>query len=325
MEVQPMGRLRGVAVSVALTGLIVGGATPAAQAHGSGHHWFPHVIDLPDGFMPEGITTGRGTTVYAGSLTSGAIQRVDVRTGASSELVAGAPGSTAVGIDYERPANRLWVVGGAQGTVKVYDASSGALLASYQFAAGFLNDIVVTRRAAYATDSFQQQLAVVPLGEDGALPDQSAVTTLPLTGDIQFVPGEFNANGIVKAHGGRTLVLVNTVTGELFTLDPDTGVTDEIDLGGQSVVGGDGLELRGRTLYVVRGFSNLVSVVRLSGDLTAGHIVRDITDPDLDIPTTITVAAGRLWVVNARFTTPPGPDVHYWITQLPAHRRHQHG
>ena len=29
------------------------------------------------------------------------------------------------------------------------------------------------------------------------------------------------------------------------------------------------------------------------------------------------MAAGRLWVVNARFNTPPSPTTEYWITQLP--------
>ena len=46
-------------------------------------------------------------------------------------------------------------------------------------------------------------------------------------------------------------------------------------------------------------------------------VLGEITDPGLDVPTTATVAAGRLWVVNARFTTPPTPDTEYWITQLP--------
>jgi hypothetical protein len=38
--------------------------------------------------------------------------------------------------------------------VRVYDASSGALLATYQPpGAGLLNDVAVTREAVYVTDS----------------------------------------------------------------------------------------------------------------------------------------------------------------------------
>jgi hypothetical protein len=92
-------------------------------------------------------------------------------------------------------------------------------------------------------------------------------------------------------------------------------VARRIDLGGDLVVGGDGLELRGRTLYVVQGFSNKVSVVRLGHRLRSGRIVAELTD-SLDVPSTATLAAGRLWVVNARFTTPRTPTTDYWITQL---------
>ena len=78
----------------------------------------------------------------------------------------------------------------------------------------------------------------------------------------------------------------------------------------------DGLELQGRTLYAVRN-TNVVTVVRLSSQLAAGIVLGNITDPGLDVPTTATVAAGRLWAVNARFGTGPTPDTEYWITQLP--------
>ena len=61
----------------------------------------------------------------------------------------------------------------------------------------------------------------------------------------------------------------------------------------------------------------LVTVVRLGARLASGVVLGEITDPGLDVPTTATVAAGRLWVVNARFGTGPTPTTPYWITQLP--------
>ena len=42
---------------------------------------FPDRINLPDGFFPEGIESGRGTSVFVGSLIDGAIWRGDLRTG----------------------------------------------------------------------------------------------------------------------------------------------------------------------------------------------------------------------------------------------------
>ena len=94
-------------------------------------------------------------------------------------------------------------------------------------------------------------------------------------------------------------------TGNLFRVDPDTGSADTVDLGGEVLPGPDGLEMRENTLYVVGG--GMVTVVRLGARLASGVVLGGITDPDLDVPTTATVAAGRLWVVNARFTTPPTP------------------
>jgi hypothetical protein len=111
------------------------------------------------------------------------------------------------------------------------------------------------------------------------------------------------------------LLVAETSTGKLFRVDPDTGVADQVDLGGQVLPGPDGLELRGNTLYVVGG--GLVTVVRLGARLGSGVVLGEITDPGLDVPTTATVASGRLWVVNARFTTLPTLDTEYWITQLP--------
>jgi hypothetical protein len=103
--------------------------------------------------------------------------------------------------------------------------------------------------------------------------------------------------------------------GNLFRVDPDTGSAHTVDLGGEVLPGPDGLELRGNTLYVVGG--GMVTVVRFGARLASGVVLGEITDPGLDVPTTATVVAGRLWVVNARFTTPPTPPTDYWITQLP--------
>jgi hypothetical protein len=36
-----------------------------------------------------------------------------------------------------------------------------------------------------------------------------------------------------------------------------------------------------------------------------------------DVPTTVTFAAGRVWAVNARFTTTPEDDTPYWVTRIP--------
>jgi outer membrane protein assembly factor BamB len=286
-------------------------ATTALAAPSAATAPFPDVIPLPDGFQPEGIASGPGTTVYAGSLRDGAIWSGDLRTGEGDVLVEGA-GAPAVGVEYDAANDRLWVAGGASGEVRVYDASSGELLEQWSVdSAGFLNDVVVTADAAYVTDSQFQVLVVIPTpsGELGG-----ELSQLPLTGDLVYLPG-FNANGIEAAAG--VLLIVQSNTGLLFRVDPTTGATEAVDLQGASLTAGDGIYLQGRTLYVVQNRLDTVARIQLSGDLRSGVLTASLTDPDLDIPTTATVAAGRLYAVNARFGTPPGDDTAYDIVLVP--------
>jgi hypothetical protein len=280
---------------------------------------FPARIDLPNGWAPEGITAGRGTTVFVGSLATGAIWKANVRTGVGRILVPGIEGNVAVGVEYEARRNRLWVAGGPTGEVRVYNASTGTLLQTYSFSpVGFLNDLVVTRNAVYVTDSGIKQLDVIPLGRRGRLPAPSGVRTLPLSGDIEWVtgPGQFNANGIVARNGW--LILVQSNAGKLFRVNSATGITRTIDLGGTSVGFGDGLELHGGTLYAVRNQLNTVAVYRLGERLRSARFIGNLPSAGLDVPTTAAFQAGRLWAVNARFGTAVTPDTEYWITRLPA-------
>jgi hypothetical protein len=286
---------------IVLAVLLPGAATAKA---------FPETIRLPDGFQPEGIASTGGTTLFVGSIPTGAVWAGDARSGSGEVRVPPHQGRSAIGIKVDHR-KRIFVSGGMTGQAYVYDARTGADLASYQLAPPnvptFINDVVLTRKAAWFTDSLNQQLYAVPFGRHGRLPGQDAVRTLPLTGDLEFEPG-FNLNGIAAAKGGRVLVVVQSNTGELFTVSPRSGDTHEIDLGGATVTNGDGLLLRGRTLFVVRNQLNLIAVVRLNHSLSRGSVVAELTDPDFDVPTTISFAAGRLYAVNARFgTTDPQP------------------
>jgi sugar lactone lactonase YvrE len=306
---------------ILLLGLVLGlslAIAPAVTAHHPNRHGgLPSQIDLPNGWQPEGITAGRGTTFYVGSIAGGAIWKGNFGTGSGRVLVPAVTGQVTAGVEYDWRKGRIWVAGGPTGDVRVYNAGSGKLLETYHFTSAtppFLNDLVVTRKAVYVTDSFNQQLDVIPLGRHGKLPTPDKAYSLPLTGDIHYATG-FNANGIVARSGW--LILVQSNTGKLFRVDAGTGVARAIDLGGYSALNGDGLERHGRTLYVVRN-SNVVAVFRLGARLESAALLGELTSPGLDVPTTAAFSLGHLWVVNARFTTPPTPTTPYWITRLPA-------
>ena len=276
-------------------------------------------IPLPDGFQPEGIDID-GSHFFTGSISTGAVYRGDVRSEKGSILVPGREGRAAIGLKVDD--GRLFVAGGPTGQAYVYDAHTGAELATYTLTneATFVNDVVVTPQAAWFTDSVNQVLYKVPFTKNGGLSGQGAVRTVPLTGDVRYVEG-FNVNGIDATPNGKKLVIVQTNTGMLFTVAPHSGHTIRIDLDHERVRFGDGILLDDHTLYVVQNFQNRFAVVDLERDLESGDVVERVRDGDFDIPTTVAQRGDHLYFVNARFTTPPTPQTEYWITVV--HEPHE--
>jgi sugar lactone lactonase YvrE len=281
---------------------------------------FPEQIPLPNGFQPEGIASGRGSEFYAGSLANGAIYKGDFRTGEGAILAAGVPGRISVGMKFDPRSGNLFVAGGPTGAANIFNGDTGTLIATYQLApaGSFINDVIVTREAAYFTTSNSPTLFKLPLGPGGALPDASAVQALSLSGDWQQVPG-FNANGIAATPNGKTLIVINSTAGAIFNVDPNSGVATRIAVTGLdngSLTAGDGILLDGKTLYVLRNRLNKIAVVELSPNFTTGVVTREITSPLFRVPTTIAEFGNRLYAVNARFGTPPGPNVDYDVVQV---------
>jgi hypothetical protein len=319
-----------ILIAAALSAAI---AAPVAADHGQGkgkakgHK--PAVIELPRNFGPEGITTARRHTFFVGSRNTGAIYRGSLRTGDGDVLVQGGPdiagddrGATGLKVDRY---GRLFVSGADSKHIRVYDARSGDELEDY-FAgndAGFINDVIVTKRGAYFTDSNNPWLYFIPFGEHGELGE---LTRIRLGGDYISGAG-FNANGIEAARGGKSLIVVKSNTGELFEVDAATGVADRIEVtgGDGELVNADGLLLKGRKLFVVENRDDpdpatagvgVVSVVKLGRNLSSGRIVRTIDSERFQVPTTIARSAGRNYVVNAKFGL-PNPDGSFEVVKVP--------
>jgi sugar lactone lactonase YvrE len=308
-----LSRLRRPSLILLLTGLLAFGLVqPGASAHRSSQR-----IPLPDGFRPEGITIGHHHRAFLGSLADGDIYRLNLRTG-EGRVISQGPGTMSVGLKIDRH-RRLFVSGGGAGDARVINSRSGAVLASYTFApppATFINDVVLTRRMAWFTDSAQPQLYGLPLGRHGRLPDQSQVVRLPLTGDWVQVPNANNANGIVRTPDHRARIVVNTAAAKLYRVNRSTGVAREVNLHGASVANGDGLLRKRRTLYVVRNRDNVVAVFRLNRPGTSARLVDTRRSPTFDVPTTIARRGSSLYLPNARFNTTPTPQTEYWVTRI---------
>jgi len=289
--------------SIAVVGALAALAAAAAPTHAADR---PQTIPLPNGWQPEGIAA-QGSQLYAGSLANGAVYTVDVKGGDRGVAIPGQQGRAVAGIKVS--GSTVYMSGASTGDVLVGDLRSGTVR-TYDVGGGFVNDVALLGGSAYFTDSVKPQLYVLPRHGD------QAPTALPITGDLVYdtSPGAFNANGIVAA--GDELIVVQSSTGKLFRIDPDTGVSREIDLGGATLPRGDGLLLQGRTLYVVQNTLNQIGVVTLAPDRASGTVGTPITDQDFRVPTTIARAGGDLYAVNARFGTPPGPGTDYDIVRV---------
>jgi sugar lactone lactonase YvrE len=273
------------------------------------------LFPLPNNFQPEGIAIGPGPFAYFGSRRDGSIYRASLVTG-RGKIISQGPGMPSVGVKTDSR-GRLFVAGGRSGDARVVDTRTGAVLASYQFATGdtFVNDVVLAYGAAWFTDSRIPVLYKLPLGRHGSLPAQAQLVRVPLTGAIVYGEGN-NANGIAPTPDGRGLLIVQSNTGGLFRVNPRTGVTSAVDLGGDNLLNGDGLLLRGRTLYAVQNRANVVAVLRLDRSATSATVRQRVTDPRFDVPTTVASFGNRLYLPNARFTTTPTPTTRYWVTAI---------
>jgi sugar lactone lactonase YvrE len=293
-------RLRTLAATaIAAAAAVLVPAAPAA-AHPD---LFPTTIDLPQGFRPEGSAIGPGPVAYFGSLANGRILRVNLATGAGRELSPPlVPARPSVGLKSDQR-GRLYVAGGTAGSGRIVDTRTGAVLAEYPFATGtdptFVNDVVLTPGGAWFTDSRRKVLYKVAIDRHGR--PGTGFTALPLTGDIVYDPATNNANGIAGTPDGRGLLIIQSNTGQLWRVDPRTGATTLVDVGGADLTAGDGLLLLGRTLYVVRNRLNLIVVIALDRAGTSGHVRKEITDSRFDVPTTVAAFGNRLYLPNARF------------------------
>jgi Cu-Zn family superoxide dismutase len=307
--------------------VLFAGASVASAEHSAGKGKGTKtttVYTLPGNpVWPEGIAVERGAgAFYVSATADGTIFRGTLDDpSADVFLPGGADGRTfATGLKTHR--GLLYVAGAATGFVWVYDLETKALVRRFSTGTGgFINDLVVLPNGdAYVTDSGRPVLFRIPAqsvaaGTGDTVPLQPFLQLGPT---VQYGPGT-NVNGIVASPNGRFLVVVQTNTGLLFRIDLRTQAVTPVDLGGTTLTAGDGLVLKGRTLYVVRNALGQIAKVRLSDRFRSARVLSSVTDPTFRFPTTAALAHGRLLVVNSQFDRRGAglpPELPYTVSSL---------
>ncbi len=278
---------------------------------------WPDLIPITAGMEPEGIELGRDTDFFvggnswSGNLTNaGAIYKGNLLTGEGQILVP-PTGKPLSGLSYDARTDYLYAATGfssgfagpwwEQG-VKVYAATSGRLLGEIIFGDNIVaNDVLVTDKAVYCTDSVSTTLYKIPLENDGKV-FSSNFEKIEMTG-FEMDPNDFNANGLVGDFDGKQLVIVNIATGVLYLVDTETGAASPVAIQGdeQLFPDGDGLYMDVRTLYIMQNFTQKIAVVELSEDLTQGTFVKNLVSNDFSIPTTIIGYGNCIYAINTHF------------------------
>jgi hypothetical protein len=282
------------ALAAAALALTSTGATAAGR---------PSAMPLPDGFGPENLT-GHGSTLYAGSSTTGAVWTVDVRTGRGRTLVPAHQGRAAFGTAVA--GRDLVVAGGATGNLYVYDRRTGADVRTIALGGKLLNDVVVRGGVAYVTDTLQPVLYRVTL--NGAAPPRA----IELVGYPTLTPGDPGADGLV--FDGVSLILGDIQSQSLVRVNPATGASAPIRLGDAKLPMNDGLLRIGNRVYVAEGTGHLARV-QLSGGAAGGRVTADrqVAAATVDVAK----AGGSLWYMDAAFQQTIDPTSKAVIRRVP--------
>jgi Cu-Zn family superoxide dismutase len=318
------------AAAIATAPAVAQGDHPARYTHqgdeGSSHPDVLKSYALPgNALFPEGMGYDRETgNFYTGSLLDGTIVRGNIsQPQATVFSPAGADGRTSV-LGMRTDDTRLYVAGGATGTIWVYDKSNGSFVGKASnglpTTGTTLNDLAVTRTGVYVTDSLSPTLWRLTLGSDGK---PTLAKWLDFTGTAFHYTTGFNADGIVATPDGRYLIVGALNTGKLYRIEIATKSVVEINTGGADLTNADGIELVGHDLYVARNVNNQIVTLELADDWSSADVDTITTSPRFDFTTAVAAVGSHLLVLNAQFEhlgfgggTPTPPSLPFTVTSI---------
>jgi Cu-Zn family superoxide dismutase len=273
------------AIAVAIAVVVVG----AGQARSGGHsqdNAIPKTFVLPgDALFPEGMGYDADNGDYfVGAIGGGAVLRGDVNDPTATVFSpAGADGRTAA-LGARPDHGRVFVGSFGSGKIWIYNERNGRLIATLDtgMPSSVLNDFsFLPDGTAFVTDSTNPFLWRITFA--GGKP--TLTKWLDFTGTPFVYNAGINADGIVTSPSGRYLVINQLSTGDLFRVDVATRAVTQIDVGGFDLTNADGMDLQGRSLYVVRNSNAQIVKVDLSAAFSTGAVDTVTTSPAFLFPT----------------------------------------
>ena len=283
-----------------------------------------HVLPGSTAF-PESIGADPRTgTYFTGSLSDGTLYRGTLNAlEAQVFLPAGSDGRTNVAgvkVDSE---SRIWVADAFNGRVLVYD-DSGQLLHTFVLAgpgAPTVNDIAFSRGVAYVTDSARPFLYRIDATQAAELGTTTVEPWLDVSGTITYSTGEgpfgVNLNGIVASPDGTTLLVVQTNTGSLFSVDVASGTIAKVEVRGADLLFGDGMLRVGDDLYIARNAANEIVELKLQEGWHAAVVKSTLQNHNFAFPTALAALHGRLLITNSQLNAGSAPTLPFTVVDLP--------
>lgn len=273
--------------------------------------------------FPEGLAyDASSNTVFTGSSVNGTLYSGQVSDESLQDRnLVGVPVLTALGMEVN--GDNLYIAGGTTGVAYIVDLTRDVALelASAAVPAGdssLINDVTIgSDGTAYLTNSFYPVLYRYTEGD-------SLESWLELDSTVIDYQSSFNLNGIAITPDDRYLLTVQTNTGKLFRIDIEDRSVTEVSLNGVDQLGGnlagaDGIDLDGRTLFVVLNRSQAVLEIDMDEDYASGDITRVTTGSAFQFPTAVAATSDSLLVINAQLDRRgPGnsPTLPFTITKL---------
>jgi len=257
--------------------------------------------------FPESATSTADGSVYAGSLTTGAIYKA--APGATSAAVWAAKpadGPPAVsGVYADDRTGTLWACGvdlaafggaGKPSVLWAFDLATAALKASYPFPAGsFCNDAVALADGTlYVTDTAGGRIMRLKPGatalEEWLKSDQLAgVDGISLSADGKLYVNSVMANKLMRVDVGA---------------DGAAGKVTDLVLS-EPIKGPDGMRFGDDgKLYLAENGAGRVDAVTIDGDNATIKVVKD----GFDAPTAVSKNGSTLWVLEAKIGKLGGKD-----------------